>query len=84
MMVDINDFEQEKTCTYKEEFYMVRDNGAVLRMTPEGKKARPLDKTWTFGKKNDSNGYMTIGEHRVHIIVATAFYGAKRFKGIRC
>lgn len=80
MMVDINDFEQEKTCTYKEEFYKVRDNGAVLRMTPEGKKARPLDNTWTFGKKNDSSGYMTIGEHRVHIIVATAFYGAKDSK----
>ena len=50
-MVDINDFEQEKTCTYKDEDYLVRDNGAVMRMAPKGKKARPLDNVWTFGKK---------------------------------
>lgn len=79
-MVDINDFEQERTCTYKEEVYKVRDNGAVMRIPPEGKKARRLDNTWTYGKKNDSNGYMTIGGHRVHIIVATAFYGSRDSK----
>ena len=76
-MVSVNDYEQERTCDYKGEKYLVRDNGAVMRLTPEGKKPRPLDNTWTFGKKNDSNGYMTIGGHRVHIIVATAFYGPK-------
>ena len=79
-MVDINDFVQEKTCTYKEEVYSVRDNGAIMRLTPEGKKARSLDNVWTFGKKNESNGYMTIGSHRVHIIVATAFYGPRDSK----
>lgn len=79
-MVDVNDFEQETTCEYKEEVYSVRDNGAVMRHPLVGKNARPLDNVWTFGKKNDSNGYMTIGSHRVHIIVATAFWGPRDSK----
>ncbi|MBR5715639.1 MAG: HNH endonuclease [Bacteroidales bacterium] len=79
-MVEINDYMQEKTCTYKGEEYLVRDNGAVKRMSPNTIKARPLDNVWTFGKKNESNGYMTIGSHRVHIIVATAFYGPRDSK----
>lgn len=54
----------------------MRDNGAVLRHKPECKpKPRPLDEKWTFGKKDLNTGYMLIGSHRVHIIVATAFYG---------
>ena len=28
-MVDINDFVQEKTCTYKDEDYLVRDNVSI-------------------------------------------------------
>ena len=79
-MVDVNDFVQEKSCKYKDEVYSVRDNGAVMRHPLEGKNARPWDNVWTFGKKNDSNGYMTIGSHRVHIIVATAFLGPRDSK----
>lgn len=79
-MVDVNDFVQEKSCEYKDEVYSVRDNGAVMRHPLEGKNARPWDNVWTFGKKNDSNGYMTIGSHRVHIIVATAFLGPRDSK----
>lgn len=79
-MIDINDYTREETCEYKGEVYSVRDNGAVLRHTPEGKKPRKLDNEWTFGKKNESNGYMTISGHRVHIIVAIAFYGEKDSK----
>lgn len=79
-MNGINDFAQEKSCTYKGEEYSVRDNGAILRKTPEGKKERPLDNQWTFGTKNPSNGYMTLGSHRVHIIVATAYYGERDSK----
>lgn len=79
-MIDINDFGQEKACTYKGEEYLVRDNGAILRKTPKGKKTRPLDNQWTFGTKNVSNGYMTIGSHRVHIIVATTFHGERDSK----
>ena len=79
-MLNVSDYTEEKVCKYKDEVYSVRDNGAVMRLSPEGKKTRPLDNVWTFGKKSVSNGYMTIGSHRVHIIVATAFYGAKDSK----
>ncbi len=73
----INEFTLEKECEYKGELYSVRDNGAVKRHSREGKKLRKDDDIWTFGKKNDSNGYMYISNHRVHIIVASAFYGVK-------
>lgn len=76
-MVDkdlINDYTEEKTCTYKNEYYSVRDNGAVFRHAKDKSKPRKYDGFWTFGIKN-KQGYMYIGEHRVHIIVATAFYG---------
>ena len=53
--------------------YSVRDNGAVMRHKREGQRARKLDDVWTFGRKDNSNGYMMINSHRVHIIVATAF-----------
>ena len=33
-MVNVNHFEKECGCIYKEERYCVRDNGAVLRYTP--------------------------------------------------
>lgn len=74
-LIDI--FDVEKTCFFKGEVYTVRDNGAVYRHKPENRDSlRPLDEKWTFGKKNEKTGYMTIGGHRVHVIVATAFYGA--------
>lgn len=79
-MGNIDEYVQEKSCTYRGELYFVRDNGAVLRKTPEGKRQRSLDNQWTFGTKNASNGYMTIGGHRVHIIVATAFFGERDSK----
>ena len=72
-MVDVNDFTREATCEYKGELYSIRDNGAVMRHQRDDKKARKLDNVWTFGKKSDSNGYMMINSHRVHIIVAKAF-----------
>lgn len=81
-MVDknlINDYTEEKTCTYKNEYYSVRDNGAVFRHAKDKSKPRKYDEVWTFGVKN-KQGYMYIGEHRVHIIVATAFYGENNSK----
>ena len=75
MGVDINDFRQEKECTYKEERYSARDNGAVLRYPNEGKRPRPTDNKWTFGKQNEKTGYMEIASERVHRIVAVAFLG---------
>lgn len=76
----IDEYILERTCTYKGETYRVRDNGAVYRQPrPEG-KLRKDDGKWTFGEKNKTNGYMYIGQHRVHIIVATAFLGARDSK----
>jgi len=75
MNVDINDFQIEKDCLYKGERYSVRDNGAVLRHSIEGKNPRPTDNKWTFGKKNEKTGYMEIVSERIHRIVAFAFIG---------
>lgn len=76
----INDYKEVRECIYKDEHYSVRDNGAVMRHLREGKKPRRDDGVWTFGVKNSQNGYMHIGSHRVHIIVATAFLGARDSK----
>lgn len=76
----INDYNEVRVCVYKDELYSVRDNGAVMRNLREGKKPRKDDGVWTFGIKNSQNGYMYIGTHRVHIIVATAFLGARDSK----
>lgn len=74
-MVDVNDYSRDAECIYKEEIYSVRDNGAVLRHSREGKRPRPTDNQWTFGKPNDKTGYMEIASVRVHRIVASAFHG---------
>lgn len=68
------DFYREIECTYKNELYAVRDNGAVLRYPHDGKRERKYDNQWTFGKPNKT-GYMEIASVRVHSIIATAFYG---------
>lgn len=73
-MVEINDFTQEKSCVYKGENYLVRDNGAVKRLQREGKAKRKLDDFWTFGSSNET-GYLFIASVQVHRIVATAFHG---------
>lgn len=72
---NLNEYTQEIKCVYKTEYYSVRDNGSVLRHTPEGKKPRPTDNLWTFGKLNDKTGYLEIASVRIHRIVATAFHG---------
>lgn len=74
------DYKNEKQCEYKGELYSVRDNGAVMRHSREGKRLRKDDNIWTFGKKAVPDGYMLIGTHRVHIIVAMAFLGIKNSK----
>ncbi|CAL1519184.1 HNH endonuclease signature motif containing protein [Chitinophaga sp. MM2321] len=70
-----HDFSGEVDCTYKEERYSVRDNGAILRHPRVGNRLRPTDGQWTFGKPNAKNGYMEIACVSVHRIVATAFHG---------
>lgn len=74
-MVYLNDFETEKRCVYKDRLYSVRDNGSVYRHQKEGGRLAPLDNKWTFGKKDDSDGYMKVAGVRIHQIVATAFHG---------
>lgn len=72
--MNIEQFEKEVTCTYKNERYSVRDNGAILRHSREGKRIRKYDNIWTYGKINNK-GYMLIVSEVVHRIVATAFHG---------
>lgn len=64
-----------RECLYKNEHYSVRDNGAVFRHAREGKRKRKDDDIWTFGKPNETTGYMEIAGQRVHRIVAYAFLG---------
>jgi hypothetical protein len=71
----LNQFDQEVEVDYRDETYLVRDNGAVFRKARPGKRKRKLDQIWTFGNPSNSNGYMTIGSVTVHRIVATAFHG---------
>ena len=74
-MVDVNDYSEEKSCAYKDEEYLVRDNGAVLRKARPNQRVRKLDNEWTFGKLNSKTGYLEIASVRVHRIVALAFQG---------
>ena len=72
----INEFDSEKLCEYEGRMYLVRDNGAILRLPIEGKRHSNLDGKWTFGTKNDQIGYMIFASSiRVHRVVCTAFHG---------
>ncbi len=73
--VSVDDFEFETECFYEGEYYLVRDNGAILRKRRPGKRGRPLDNKWTFGNPCDHHGYMTHSNVSVHRVVATAFLG---------
>ncbi len=75
MSVSVEDFSQEVQCFYKERHYSVRDNGAVLRYPLDGKRQRPTDNNWSFGKLNIKTGYLEIASVRIHRIVASAFHG---------
>lgn len=75
MIALLNEFDEVKECFYKDEHYLVRDNGAVLRHPREGMRKRKIDNIWSFGTPN-LLGYLVFGGERVHRIVATAFHGA--------
>ncbi len=74
MKVSVDGFQRQVDCIYDGERYSVRDNGAVLRHPREGKRPRPTDGKWTFGKLNSQNGYLCISQKRIHRIIATAFH----------
>lgn len=71
----LDTFTEERECDYKDRHYKVRDNGSVLRLPKDPAKTRKGDNEWTFGTFNKRNGYLFIGSHQVHRIVATAFHG---------
>lgn len=72
-LIDI--YDRKVLCEYRDEKYIVRDNGAVFRLKREGKKKRPLDEKWTFGKPDKQKGYLNFSSEVAHRIVATAFKG---------
>lgn len=74
-MVNIDDYNEVRDCTYKDEHYSARDNGAVMRHQRDGLSKRKLDNVWSFGKLDTSTGYMMFCGKRVHQIVAIAFHG---------
>lgn len=71
----LNNFKEVIDCTYKDEVYSVRDNGAIMRHPKDGKKPRKNDNRWTFGTAKDKGSYLLFCSERVHRIVATAFHG---------
>jgi len=71
----LNTYTNEVEIIYKEEKYLVRDNGAVYRKQKASSRKRPLDEIWTFGKMNKQKGYMFISSHEIHRIIAYAFLG---------
>lgn len=73
-LIDV--FSCEMQCEYKGRTYRVRDNGAIMRLPKKDGRASMLDLVWTFGVKNEINGYMLFtGNVRVHQVVCTAFHG---------
>ncbi len=75
MEILLDTYNDIQECRYKNEYYSVRDNGAVLRHTPNNKRIRPTDNKWTFGKPNCRTDYLEIASVRIHRIVATVFHG---------
>ncbi|MCM1511580.1 MAG: HNH endonuclease [Oxalobacter formigenes] len=74
-MINVDEYyNEEKQCIYKNETYLVRNNGAVLRYPKNTNRIRLLDNKWTFGRKGDK-GYLYIAGVQIHRIVATAFHG---------
>lgn len=70
----LHQFLREVEVVFEGEVYLARDNGAVLRRSRQNGRRRPLDDVWTFGRQEPSTGYMAIGSHKVHRIVAFAFH----------
>lgn len=68
-------FSREVPCVYREESYVVRDNGAICRQQRPNMRRRPHDGRWTFGTPCNHAGYMRISTEAVHRIVATGFHG---------
>lgn len=70
-------FNRECEVAFKDEHYLVRDNGAVWRRARAPGRRRKLDEVWSFGSVNKHTGYLVMNEHVVHQIIATAFHGLR-------
>ncbi|SES43500.1 HNH endonuclease [Tranquillimonas rosea] len=68
-------YEAEVEVEYRGERYRVRNNGAVYRLNEFRKRARPLDKTWSFGRRSLTTDYHLLTGVPIHRIVCTAFNG---------
>lgn len=71
----IDQYGSEKELFYGGERYIVRDNGAVYRKYASSRRRSRIDEKWTFGRREQRSGYMFIGPHPIHRIVAFAFIG---------
>ena len=75
-MTPDENYERTVECTYKGRRYLVRDNGAILRIPKEGQKPGKWDNVWTLGEPNKYDGYRLLASAiRVHQVVCTAFNG---------
>lgn len=70
----IGRYDRQTEVEYRGEHYLVRDNGAVLRLGRSNGRKRKLDNEWTFGSPERSSNYLCVGTHVVHRIVAFAFH----------
>lgn len=73
--IELDKYQTEITCTYRNDTYSARDNGAIFRHRRIESRLRPLDQNWTFGKPCKQKGYFNFSSETVHRIVATAFHG---------
>ena len=73
---DLDQYLREVEIEFEGENYLVRDNGALYRKHRSGRRRSRVDDNWTFGTCENFSGYMRIGAHEVHRIVAFAFHGA--------
>ena len=75
MTIPIDNYGREIELKYKDEIYLVRDNGAVYRKRSPDRRTNSLDEAWTFGVPNQRDRYMCIGSAKIHRIIAVAFLG---------
>jgi hypothetical protein len=73
--IRIEHYDRQVEVEFEGDKYLVRDNGAVYRMHRPDRRRSRFDETWTFGRYGKSTGYMYIGSHAIHRIVAFAFCG---------
>ncbi len=72
----LDQYKRQTEIDFRGEKYIVRDNGAVYRRLKPGRRGSSVDEIWTFGRQEESSGYMFISSHLIHRIVAFAFLGS--------